>query len=198
MDILISLPLRQINLHPEIAASIRQQPDLLPTRFPNTDLNESAFNYVFRSHPIQVIPQNPGTAASDNSSSAGRIPAKKRGAIPKAGAFYCIGGLRTFQLAKTRLSMDTEVPALQVRDSVDAASHAWLDLFLGAIICGIHGTGSTQQLGRLWDALPRALRKQIFPSLASRTALTQALGLKEKALLGQRLKSADPEEPELE
>lgn len=197
LDVLVTLPLKQIELHPDIARRVSQQPDLLPSRFPNTDLSEDAYIHVFRSHPIQVIPQSSDTTKDGDSVSAERTVAKKRGAIPKLGTFYCIGGLRTFQLAKTRLSMDTEVPVLQVRDSLNPAAYAWLDLLLGAIMCGIHGTGSTQQLGRLWDALPKATRKEIFPALTSRTALTQALGLKEKALLGKRSRNASLEDSDL-
>lgn len=188
MDALLTVKLDQVDLHPAIAARIREQPDLLPSRFPAGHLNERALEFVLRTHPIQVTPRaepaEPQSSDSATLTGARGKPGRQR----SKGPYYCVGGLRTFQIAKPRLAPDSIVPVLLIQPPADPAAVAWLDLFLGAIVCGIQGTGSARQIGRLWDAIPKPSREQLFPDLKSRTALAQELGVSEKSILGRGTK----------
>ena len=192
---LIKLPVEQISLHPQLARRIREAPELLPTRFPRVGLGMEALQHILLTHPM-LVASRPSRGESGQARNQTNEPDTKSTATPLAPRFWCVGGLPTFQLAVTRLAPTAKVPAIQLPGKADPEPVAWVDLLLGALLSGIHGPGSTAQLGRLWDVLPEGTRQANFPGVRSKAAFTRALGLKEKALLGKRSKPIEEPGPE--
>lgn len=157
--------LARITLHPEIAEDFRDLADVLPHRFPGGTFSEAALLHLCLAHPIQVLPRDSDTKEVDQ-------------------AFWCVGGIRTFQLVKPRLSPDQPVPVLPLSSPPEEAISdlATLDLFLGSVAFGIRGSRHGEQVAAMWRAVPVALMRKYCPPLKSLAAIARHLGWDPRAL----------------
>lgn len=164
--------LKDVILHPEIGNTIAERAALIPDWHSAETLSPEAIRHLCLAFPIRAV-AGVTEVATDS-------PARNR---HKRRVYFCVGGLRTFQIAKTRLPSEVRVPVL-VQDEADGdiGGLALRELFLGTVALGILGDRSAAQLEGLRTAIPRELLLEFHPSLKSRNAMATALKLGRTAL----------------
>lgn len=161
--------LDQILIHPEIEPVFAELADALPDRFPAGLLSAEGVRQVCRSFPMRVI-KAPRTKSQTKADSGHRM-------------YFCISGLRTFQIAKVRMPPDTKIPVILEREPPpDLATQARQELLLSLVLFGMHGSRNAAPLEVLRCALPQAEVLSVFPGFGSARQMAQALGISRNAL----------------
>lgn len=169
--------LQDVELHSELRATIAEYAENLPDRYASTELSPEGVEHLCLAFPIRTVRT--------------KLPSRSKGG--SRYVYHCVGGLRTYQIAKARLPPETRVRVLVDDETGDEVGpRALRELFLGAVAFGIRGSRSAAQLEALRKMLPVDFLTQFFPRIKSRTAMTRVFGFGRSAL-SPRKDESDPE-----
>ena len=96
----------------------------------------------------------------------------------RTGRLVCIGGLRSYQLAQTRLSPRDKVPVLLIEDIQphEIPEIAKAETYLTHLAFGLEGKAWDIDFSRLWESLSVDNLRNLTPGIRSKRKLAQYLG----------------------
>jgi len=151
---LIYGPLSQVELHPEIYREVGQAYAALNHKIEASAVfSPSAVHDLLHCHFIQVVRNR-----------------KK--------AFWCISGLRSWQLAKLCLTPEQEIPLIlrqRIRKE-NIVRYAWTECYLSHLAFVLPDNIGKSGLAAFWQQLPQDLKQRLTPGLKDKAKVSRVLG----------------------
>lgn len=122
-------------------------------------ITEAAASFILQTHPIVVIKENGAQVA-------------------------CIAGIRSYQMAVSRLPPSYKIPVLIVSkfDSTEIKNISAADIYLTNLLYGLESQAWDLSFSQIWLALNSELRSNLTPGVNSKTQLANALGINRRNL----------------
>lgn len=154
------VPNKQVSLHERVTPNtVARLAGTIYQLTQGTLLTADALHLLLLSHPAIVI--------------------KKR-----TGEYACIAGLRSFQLAKSRLPPDQKIPVTIVEDvlSKDVRDFAASETYLTHLMYGLGGKAWDIGFARLWEGIDSYILSKLTPDLKDKSKLANHLGSNRRRL----------------